>query len=288
MRAVVTGGAGFIGSHLTERLMEMGHEVIVMDDLSAGYLDNIPKGVKGIYRYDIADIERYSHILQGTSVLFHLAASKKNICLNDPVKDLRTNGQAAISICRACLKEGVQRIIHFSTGSVIGESKERVSEDSPCRPVSLYGISKLAGENYMNYYSKYLRTTIIRPHHVYGSRQEDKDGLGGVIAIFHRRIKEGLPVKISGDGTQRRLFTHVSSIVDAAINAWLNDVAGIFNVATNETRTINELALMMGAKEIEMIDAAEGDIYSFNVDNTESILKLGVKYLSLKEGLKLL
>ena len=268
--------------------MEMGHEIIGIDDLSSGYKENIPVGVKFIQE-DVGKVT--TQMIKGADAIFHLAASKKNVCLKDPKRDLDVNAKGTLHLLQICREMGVRRFIHYSTGSVIGESLEPVDEHSPCRPVSYYGISKLAGENYVNmFWELGMDTTVIRPHHVYGARQENKDGLGGVIAIFKRRIKEGLSIEITGDGSQERLFTHVSALVDAGINALYNsDSVGLtFNIASGEKTTINELAKLMGAKKINYAPEAEGDIHTINVDNTLSKAILKINYLPLKEGLKLL
>lgn len=288
MKLVITGIAGFIGSHLAEGLLAMGHEIVGIDDLSAGYRENMPWGCKFIHE-DVCKVT--ANQIRGADAVFHLAASKKNICIDNPHRDLEVNAGGTLHLLQLCRELKIRRFIHYSTGSVIGESKEPVDENSPCRPVSYYGISKLAGENYVKmFWELGLDTTVIRPHHVYGSRQESKDGLGGVIAIFKRRLEERLPINVSGDGTQERLFTHVSALVDASINALYNDetIGMTFNVASSEVTTINRLAVLMGAERVNYIAETEGDIHSFNVDNTLSKAILKIEYLPLKEGLKLL
>ena len=294
MKAIVTGGAGFIGSHLAERLIHMGVKTIILDDLSSGYDKNIPSGA--IFRH--VDISNWDELLlveddfKDCDVIFHNAASKKNICLRDPVRDLAVNSGGTLMLLQLAERNNVLKFVHTSTGSVVGSFDGTITEEAPTRPVSYYGVSKLAGERYVQVFRQMygLNTTVIRPHHIFGTRQESLDGLGGVIAIFKRRITEGKPVYIFGDGNQQRLFTHVTSLVDANIEAWINPISTgkIYNVATEEKTTINELAKMMGAEHVIYEKELPGDIHKFDMDNSLIRKELGIKFMKLKDGLKVI
>jgi len=279
MKAIVTGGAGFIGSHIVDRLINLGAKVIIIDDLSSGKKENIHSKAK-LVEADIAYVwEWWAREFEKADVIFHNAASKKNICLQDPSRDLRVNGGGALNLLQLAKKYKVKKFIHASTGSVYGDVIGKITETTCANPVSYYGISKLAGENYVRYFSNThgLNTTILRYFHVYGERQEDNPDLGGVVAIFKKQIAEGKPITIHGSGEQERLFTHVEDIAEANIRV-MNTLGGdIYNCAASKTVTINQLAKKLGAKEIKHASPLIGDIFSFKI-NTKKIEKLGVKF----------
>ena len=144
-KVIVTGVAGFIGSHIAARLVKDGHEVIGIDDLSAGNRENIPYGVTFEYR-DITEAHHYKALFEGVEAVFHNAASKKNICLADPARDMEVNGIGTLRLLTTAVEMGVEKFIHASTGSVYGEVEGVIHESTPKNPVSFYGVSKLAGE----------------------------------------------------------------------------------------------------------------------------------------------
>ena len=284
MKCFVTGVAGFIGSHIADRLLLEGHEVIGIDDLSAGYRHNVPYGVMFV-EGDVCKIEKYSYLLHGVDVIFHQAASKKNICMRDPARDMEVNGIGTYRLLAKAVNNGVRKFVHASTGSVYGEVNGIITENTPKNPVSYYGISKLAGEQYVRLFNSKINTTILRYFHVYGDRQESTDYFGGVVAIFNRHILAGEPIIIHGDGTQQRVFTHVKDIVEANIRTWINDTNGIYNCASPVQTTISELAEMLMSRynkrvSVNYTDPLPGDIHDFEVD-TSAILKLGVKFRSI-------
>jgi len=277
MKAVVTGVGGFIGSHIATKLITLGHVVIGVDDLSAGYVINIPEGVQ-FFQKDVCDIMLYSEILKGVDVIFHNAASKKNVCMRDPSRDLEVNGIGTLRLLQAAVKHNVGKFVHASTGSVYGEVSGTISENTARRPCSYYGISKLAGESYVNlFHTIYgLNTTILRYFHVYGDRQESRQETGGVVAIFADKIQKGEDIIIHGDGTQKRVFTYVDDIVDANIQSWQNSLATgkVYNCASLYQMDINSLAILLMnkyARKVNVIykDPLVGDITNFNVDSTK-------------------
>jgi len=284
---LVTGVAGFIGSHIAEQLLKENNIVIGIDDLSAGYQQNIPPKVVFIPT-DILNIGNYDSIMKDVDVVFHNAASKKNICLKNPSRDMQVNGIGTLRLLQSAVKNGVTKFVHASTGSVYGEVfGKKITEDTPRNPVSLYGISKTAGETYVQYFNKAyeLNTTILRYFHVYGERQESNEDTGGVVAIFTDQIKKGKPITIHGDGLQKRVFTHVSDIVKANIEAWKNyDSEGqIYNCASSEQITIENLAMKLMEKyevivNIKYKDALPGDIYNFDVDCSAIKKDLGISF----------
>ena len=244
MKAIVTGGAGFIGSHIAEALLAAGLQVIVIDDLSAGKAENIPDGVEFLQR-SVLDLNDCKHALKGADVVFHNAASKKNICLTYPARDMEVNGIGTLNLLLACKEAGVKKFIHASTGSVYGEVEGVIDENTPTNPVSYYGVSKLAGEKYVMLFAKEMDVVVLRYFHVYGERQEDDPNLGGVVAVFKRQIKDGKPLTIHGDGSQKRVFTHVEDVVSANMLAFhhASRVGGnIYNCASSHQVSIMALA----------------------------------------------
>ena len=276
MHTVVTGGAGFIGSHIAKRLLELNHEVTIIDDLSSGYYKNIPKGAH-FYKQNVLNIK--ARDLLNVDVIFNNAASKKNICLNNPHYDIDVNGKGTLNMLLEAKKAGVKSFIHASTGSVYGEANTVITENTQTNPVSYYGVSKLAGEKYVMLFKNNMNIVILRYFHVYGDGQENDPNLGGVIAIFNRQISEGKPITIHGDGNQKRVFTHVDNVVDANINAWEKNITGeIFNCANDKEISINEVVRMLNYSKIEYKKPLEGDIYNFKIDNSKIRKHLDIKF----------
>jgi len=281
MKCVVTGVAGFIGSHIAERLIKEGHTVIGVDDFSAGYAVNIPNGVTSL-RLDIAAIPDV--MLAGVDVIFHQAASKKNICVKNPARDMEVNGIGTLALLQQAVRCGVRKFVHASTGSVYGEVAGIITEATPRNPVSYYGVSKTAGETYVSLYNKSLNITILRYFHVWGERQESSQETGGVIAILTKKIKAGEQIIIHGDGKQSRVFTHVSDIVRANFAAWQNPLASgrTYNCASPVQTTIIEIAKRLMVKHnsyvpILYVNPLPGDVYNFNVDASR-IGELGIEF----------
>ena len=297
MKAIVTGGAGFIGSHIAKRLLKDGHKVVILDDFSAGKEENIPPGAQ-FRRVDISspdELRTCEEDFRKCDVIFHNAASKKNICLRDPARDLQVNGGGTLMLLQLAYKHGVNKFVHASTGSVYGNVIRTTTEDTRTTPVSYYGISKLTGENYVRlfHYAHDLNTTILRYFHVYGEGQETDPELGGVVAIFRDQIRRRIGITIHGTGDQERVFTHVEDIVEANMQAWKQASAygQVYNCAASEKTTVGELAdLLMdeyGEVEIEYTDMLPGDIFWFNVSN-EKIRQLGVNFRGFTQGIKTL
>jgi len=293
-KVIVTGGAGFVGSHLCEALVELGADVISMDDLSAGKSSNVElfKG-RNNFRFaemDVcADDAAMKEIFAGVDTVFHNAASKKNICLDNPQRDLDVNAGGALNLLRHAMDAGVRKFVHASTGSVYGEPKIfPTTEDHPLAPVSYYGVSKLAGERYVDVFRHLygLDTTILRYFHVYGPRQESNE-FGGVVSIFLRRITEGKNPVVFGHGEQVRSFTYVKDLVAANIAAATDEVASgqAYNVASGIRVTINELASGMleildpaGKLAVEHGEPLVGDIMEFDVANAKIRAELGLSF----------
>jgi len=298
MKAIVTGGAGFIGSHLVDRLIEMGAEVVILDNLVSGRVENINPKAK-FFQIDTSEWNELFLIedeFKNCNAIFNLAASKKNSCLRDPSLDLRVNGGSTLMLLQLAVKHGIKRFIHISTGSVYGNYDGVITEDSPLNPVSYYGVSKLAGERYVQVFNHIhgIQSTILRIFHVYGDRQID-DSSGGVVAIFRREIKEDGEITIFGDGGQERVFTSVHDIVNANIIVLEKQeaIGQVYNCASSEIVTVGELAIKLmnhynkKSIPIKYGDPLIGDIYNFKV-NTRKIFELGVTFRPFSEGIELL
>ena len=298
--AVVTGGAGFIGSHLVERLVKGGVETYSFDNYLAGKKENLVH-LKDYANFhdiegDVTDAEALEEVFsQGIDVVFHNAASKKTICLRDPRRDLEINAGGAFNILELATKYKVKKVVLASTGSVYGEAEYYPQDEGhPLNPTSYYGVSKLAGERYGLVFHKLhdLNVTVLRYFHVYGPRQEYSD-VGGVVSIFARRLFHGDPLIIFGDGTQQRSFTYVGDVVRANLLVAQDDrTAGeVYNCASGIRVTIYELASVLkemfnrGDTPIIYQDWQPGDIKIFDVDNSK-LCGLGFKFKTdFKSGL---
>ena len=281
--SIVTGGAGFIGSHICEEILSRGGHVICLDDFSAGHENNVSI-FRGNDHFELVaksicdDDQEMTDIFSRADFVFNNAASKKNVCLVDPAKDLVVNAGGTLNLLEYSRKHGVKKFIHASTGSVYGEPVVfPTTEEHPLSPVSYYGVSKLAGERYVDVYNKLygLNTTIIRYFHVYGPRQESNE-FGGVVSIFLNRIQQGLPPIVFGDGEQVRSFTWVKDLVNVNLEC-VNNQASIgkaYNAASGIRVSINELAhemlSILGATHSLSVTYGPpliGDIMNFDVSN---------------------
>lgn len=298
-RALVTGGAGFIGSHIVEGLLQDGLEVVSFDDYSAGKRENLERfrGRTGFSEIagDVTDYGVLSRHFVGVDVVFHQAVSKMTVCLKDPARDLEVNAKGTLNVLEAARAHGVKKVVHASTGSVYGEARYfPTDENHPLEPRSYYGVSKLAAEKYARvFHDLYgLDVTILRYYHVFGPRQENSD-VGGVVSIFGRRALNDEPPVIFGDGSQLRSFTYVRDVVNInKLVALTEGTAGeVYNCASGIQVTIAELAdavlrlLGKGHLGVEYRDWKLGDIKVFDVDNRK-LKALGFQFgTTFSEGL---
>jgi UDP-glucose 4-epimerase len=250
MRAIVTGGAGFIGSNLVDALLERGDHVAVVDDLSTGRDSNLDdalaRGAK-LHRADIRDAGEMQRVFaqERPQQVFHLAAQidvRRSVA--DPWVDAAINIGGTIAVLEAARAAEVERFVYSSTGGALyGETDVVPSpEDTPVRPLAPYGQSKYAGEGYCELYRRLhgMPTVTLRYANVYGPRQ-DPLGEGGVVAIFAGRLEAGEPPTVFGDGTQTRDFVHVEDVVAANLAAAESDVSGAFNVGTGVETSVLDL-----------------------------------------------
>jgi UDP-glucose 4-epimerase len=248
MRAVVTGGAGFIGSHLVDALVARGDDVTVVDDLSTGRRELVNTEAT-LVEHDIRE-----PLSLPADVVFHLAAQADvGTSVEKPIYDAEVNVLGTINVLEAARATGAAVVFSSTGGAIYGEVEAPVSEDAPRRPVSPYGMAKLAAEGYMAGWSRVhsLRTVVLRFANVYGPRQSSALE-GGVIAIFLERLAARQETTIFGDGEQTRDFVHVDDVVRALLLAAERD-EGIFNVGTGVETTVNRLhELCRAASGIDM------------------------------------
>ncbi|CAM3002935.1 GDP-mannose 4,6-dehydratase [Paenibacillus sediminis] len=281
MKAVVTGGTGFIGSHLVDKLVARGFEVHVIDNLTSGYRHNI--NFQSVIHYeDIRNKESKEIIVrEKPDVVFHLAAQTDvGQSIRDPRHDSDVNITGTINILKACRQASVKKIIFASTSAVYGDlQKNVISEEDPKGPISFYGLSKWTSETYIRlFYEMYgLSYTILRYGNVYGPRQTPK-GEGGAVAVFLDKIKNELPIHVHGDGQQTRDFVYVDDVVQANIAAIERGHQEAIHVATGQRTSINDLVKMLTNIHgpIDIIHSSEraGDIRHSCLDNSKAHLLL--------------
>ncbi|WP_018023166.1 GDP-mannose 4,6-dehydratase [Corynebacterium ulceribovis] len=270
MRTLVTGGAGFIGSNLTDRLLAEGHAVTVIDDLSHGKLTNLDAAAAAypdkfsFIQADILDIDWLAVFEEHQpEVIFHLAAQidvRKSV--EDPVRDAELNILGTVRLLEAARQKAVKRVVFTSSGgSIYGAPSELpVAETTPVNPMSPYAAAKAAGELYLNcFYHLYgLESAIIAPANVYGPRQ-DPHGEAGVVAIFSQNLLSGAPTKVFGAGDNTRDYVYVGDVVDAFYRAATYDCNGLrFNIGTGVETTDRQLHSLVAAAA----DAADNPDYA--------------------------
>ncbi len=265
-KAIITGGAGFIGSHLVDALVERGREVLVIDNLSSGTLGNLEQanavaGAKLHFeQLDLCD-ERLEKVVRdfAPETVFHFAA-QMNVrrSVEDPADDARTNVEGTVRLLEAARLAGTHKILFASTGGAIYGTQEQfpAAEEHPTRPKAPYGISKRAGELYLDFYGRDygMRTVALRLGNVYGPRQNPK-GEAGVVAIFATRLLNKETLRINGDGTQTRDFVYVADVADAFLK-FLDQDHGSgfseFNVGCGEEVSVLDIVDALKAAAIEL------------------------------------
>jgi UDP-glucose 4-epimerase len=245
VRALVTGGAGFIGSTLVDALLAAGAQVSVVDDLSRGRREQIAAGAD-FHQLDVVD-DRLGALIAsiGPEIVFHQAAQidvRRSVA--EPVLDTRINVLGTVNVLEACARAEVRRVIFASSGGALyGDTRVLPTpETHPCEPASGYGAAKLAGETYGSVFRQLhgLEFIALRYGNVYGPRQ-DPHGEAGVVAIFIERLLAGSDAVINGDGTQTRDYVFIDDVVDANLRAAQTTTLGAFNIGTGRQCDVNEL-----------------------------------------------
>ncbi len=293
MAVLVTGGAGFIGSHVAEALVARGEDVVVLDDLSSGKRENLPEGVR-LVEGDIREPQDDLFAEINPAVCFHLAAQADvRVSVARPEHDAAINVLGTVNLLQAALEQDTRIVFSSTGGAIYGECERPAPEDAPRRPLAPYGTSKLAGEEYLATYNRLHETrhVTLRFGNVYGPRQ-DPHGEAGVVAIFFNRLLSGEQPKIFGDGSQTRDYVYVADVVRATLAAAELD-GGVFNVGTGRETSVVELSELCrrvaGREDVEPVFAPPrpGELQRSVLDISRAVDELGWRpEHSLEDGLR--
>jgi UDP-glucose 4-epimerase len=299
---LVTGGAGFIGSHVVDALLDRGDRVVVVDDLSTGSLENLEDASARGITFCNADIRDFAGLrgiveTERPSVVYHLAAQADvSTSVQQPDFDAGVNVVGTLSVLEAARHAGVSRVVFASTGGgIYGDADELpTTEDAPPRPMAPYGQGKLAAEGYCDLYARLhgLSTFCVRYANIYGPRQSS-DGEGGVIAIFAARLQAGGRATIYGDGRQTRDFLHVADAVSAMLAGGESTLTGALNVSSGVETSVLELVDAFrecsGNREFEPEHTASrpGEVAHSCLDSSRARAELGCEpSVVLRDGLR--
>ncbi len=293
MAVLVTGGAGFIGSHVAEALVARGEDVVVLDDFSTGKRENLPEGVE-VVEGDIREPQERLFAAVNPAVCFHLAAQADvRVSVERPDHDATINVIGTVNLLQAALEQDTRIVFSSTGGAIYGECERPAPEDAPRQPLAPYGTSKLAGEEYLATYNRLHETrhVTLRFGNVYGPRQ-DPHGEAGVVAIFFNRLLSGEQPKIFGDGSQTRDYVYVADVVRATLAAAEQD-GGVFNVGTGRETSVVELyelcRRVAGKDEVEAVCAPPrpGELQRSVLDISRAVDELGWRpEHSLEDGLR--
>lgn len=278
---LITGGAGFIGSHLTDALLAKGHSVRILDDLSTGKRSNLPldNHLVELIEGDVANAALVARAVAGCSAVAHLAAvASVQASVDDPVRTHQSNFIGTLNVCEAMRQAGVKRVLFASSAAVYGNNGEgeSIDEDTPKAPLTPYASDKLASEFYLDFYRRQhaLEPAVFRFFNIYGPRQDPSSPYSGVISIFSERAQKSLPITVFGDGEQTRDFVYVEDLVDVLVQAIETPEVqvGAVNVGWNQATTLKQLlqALAVVVGDLPPISygpARSGDIRHSRADN---------------------
>ena len=289
-KIIVTGGAGFIGSHLADQLVSAGHEVIVVDNLMLGKKEFVNKKAK-FFKKDIRDVESLKKIFKGAEAVFHLAADPRlPTSIEDPITTNDINVNGTLNVLWAAKENQVAKVIFSSSCAVYGLEKSPLKEDSPVNPVSPYGLHKLIGEKYCRLFSQLygLKTVCLRYFNVFGPRKLATGSYPMVIPIFLDQRAKNKPLTIVGDGTDTRDYVQVKDVAQANILAWQSAVAdgSPINIGSGKQTSVNDIAKLIGGETINIPDRP-GEMVAVQADNTMAKQVLGWQpTITLKDGIE--
>jgi UDP-glucose 4-epimerase len=252
---LITGGAGFIGSHLTDALLAKGYSVRILDDLSTGKPGNLPLDNPRVelIEGDVADAALVARAMAGCRAVAHLAAvASVQASVDDPVRTHQSNFIGTLNVCEAMRQAGVKRVLFASSAAVYGNNGEgeSIDEDTPKAPLTPYASDKLASEYYLDFYRRQhgLEPAIFRFFNIFGPRQDPSSPYSGVISIFCERVQKGLPITVFGDGEQTRDFMYVEDLVDVLVQSLEAPQleVGAVNIGLNQATTLNQLLEALG------------------------------------------
>lgn len=295
MKILITGGAGFIGSHVAHRLVEAGHDVVIVDDLSTGSISNVPTGAR-FYEVDIvsAELDEIFDKERPDVVSHHAAQMNVRRSVSNPLADAQTNVLGSIRVIENSVRLEVSQLIFASSGgTVYGEPDTLpIGEDHGLRPISPYGAAKVAVENLL--YGYWVRTGLqyvtLRYGNVYGPGQ-NPHGEAGIVSIFLDRLERGVPLTIYGDGEQLRDYVFIDDVVDMNLRALSADAGTVFNVGTGLGTTVNQIVGMLDERtgsrmRYDHSVAKPGDLKANVLGTARAAKELGWKPLTdLPDGL---
>lgn len=279
---LVTGGAGFIGSHLVDALLAAGQRVRVLDNLSMGKRNNLPLDNPALQfiEGDVADAQLVGQAVAGCDAVVHLAAvASVQASVDDPVATHQSNFIGTLNVCEAMRLHGVRRVVYASSAAIYGNNGEGVAidEDTAKSPLTPYAADKLASEHYLDFYRRQhgLEPAVFRFFNIFGPRQDPSSPYSGVISIFTQRAQQGLPISVFGDGEQTRDFFYVGDLVELLVQALgAGQVEPLpVNVGWNQAVSLNQLLAEIGAlcgalPQVTYLPARAGDIRHSRADNT--------------------
>lgn len=278
---LVTGGAGFIGSHLVDALLAAGQRVRVLDNLSMGKRNNLPLDNPALQfiEGDVADAQLVAQAVAGCDAVVHLAAvASVQASVDDPVATHQSNFIGTLNVCEAMRQHGVRRVVYASSAAIYGNNGEGVAidEDTAKSPLTPYAADKLASEHYLDFYRRQhgLEPAVFRFFNIFGPRQDPSSPYSGVISIFTQRAQQGLPISVFGDGEQTRDFFYVGDLVELLMQALgAGQVEPLpVNVGWNQAVSLNQLLAEIGAlcgalPQVKYLPARAGDIRHSRADN---------------------
>ncbi len=299
MRILVTGGAGFIGSHVVDAYVAAGHEVAVIDNFSTGNEANLNSAGR-LFRVDVRDrpeVDKAIAAFRPEIVNHHAAQAEVPKSVADPAFDAQVNVVGGINLLKASVDHGVRKFVFISTGGALYGEPDVVpcDEDHPIRPLSPYGTGKFCFEQYLGTFNRtfHLEFTVLRYANIYGPRQDFMSEEGRVVAIFASRMLEGKPITIDGDGAQSRDMLHVGDAATANLAALDHGAGGTYHVSTGVAVSVDELyrklAILTDYKlEPQHGPRRKGDVFRIALENARALRDLQWQpRISLEEGLSL-
>ena len=297
---LITGGAGFIGSHLADALLSDGHAVRILDDLSTGKRSNLPLDNPRIelLQGDVADADLVRRAAQGCKAVVHLAAvASVQASVEDPVRTHQSNFIGTLNVCEAMREAGIKRVVFASSAAVYGNNGEgeSITEDTTKAPLTPYASDKLASEQYLDFYRRQhgLEPVVFRFFNIFGPRQDPSSPYSGVISIFAERIEKGLPITVFGDGEQTRDFFYVGDLVKLLVQALTQPqpAEGAINIGLNQATSLNQLLSELSAvvgmtPDVSYETPRSGDIRHSRANNQRLLARFTLDSPTpLREGL---
>lgn len=297
---LITGGAGFIGSHLADALLADGHAVRILDDLSTGKRSNLPLDNPRIelLQGDVADADLVRRAAQGCQAVVHLAAvASVQASVEDPVRTHQSNFIGTLNVCEAMREAGIKRVVFASSAAVYGNNGEgeSITEDTAKAPLTPYASDKLASEQYLDFYRRQhgLEPVVFRFFNIFGPRQDPSSPYSGVISIFAERMEKGLPITVFGDGEQTRDFFYVGDLVKLLVRALTQPqpAEGAINVGLNQATSLNQLlsdlsAVVGKTPDVSYEAPRSGDIRHSRANNQRLLARFTLNNPTpLREGL---